>query len=578
MNNLKDYRRILEDKAEEADVFFTKYPENTPQDVALFRDINNTKVKNTMPEIMVYGIYNAGKSSILNELIGEDVAAVRDIPETDKVTYYEWQGYKLADSPGVSAPIAHEEITEAHLKKADIVLFVMSTTGSSEKQDNYNRIKMISDSGKKVIIVLNDKNGDMGRNDEAIRVIKEKVYTNMQRTGIENVDKKYCIVTVNAARAYQGRIKNKPALIERSGIDELRDVILKELKATSSFEVLKRAISQMEQIIDNFIEGLKNEENSVLLKKMNQVLDTFDKEKLNMRRQINLYIDLQADQLAHRLPQVIWDNGDKPEKLEAIIEGEIEKLTDKVQKEIQQQMEAVVAILSMELKSFAEIKVDSLGDEAFVFNNILDKFAKISNDKVSGIQLGEVADNSSNISPAAITATAAGVELTTGAISSGLTSIAEHLATTTIGKYIAQTAAGKLLGSVAGAVIPVIGPVISVVSAISTLFSLFGGSNEKQLRQQIQQQNAAEQARLRAAMQARQELDQKCLYMADKLANELKNCTIKAIDESLSLYENPFREEIEKLKERGSTIMGDIDRLRALKGEYDLIRVELGGH
>ena len=297
MNNLKDYRRILEDKAEEADVFFTKYPENTPQDVALFRDINNTKVKNTMPEIMVYGIYNAGKSSILNELIGEDVAAVRDIPETDKVTYYEWQGYKLADSPGVSAPIAHEEITEAHLKKADIVLFVMSTTGSSEKQDNYNRIKMISDSGKKVIIVLNDKNGDMGRNDEAIRVIKEKVYANMQRTGIENVDKKYCIVTVNAARAHQGRIKNKPALIERSGIDELRGVILKELKATSSFEVLKRAISQMEQILGNFIEGLKNEENSVLLKKMNQVLDTFDKEKLNMRRQINLYIDLQLKKL-----------------------------------------------------------------------------------------------------------------------------------------------------------------------------------------------------------------------------------------------------------------------------------------
>ena len=46
----------------------------------------------------------------------------------------EWNGYTLADTPGVGAPMDHEKITDENLKKADIVLFVMSTTGSTEKK------------------------------------------------------------------------------------------------------------------------------------------------------------------------------------------------------------------------------------------------------------------------------------------------------------------------------------------------------------------------------------------------------------------------------------------------------------
>ena len=61
------------------------------------------------------------------------------------------------------------------MKKADLVIFVMRTSGSNEKAENYARMKDIVDAGKKVIIVLNDKNGDLGQNDENIRVIKTKV-------------------------------------------------------------------------------------------------------------------------------------------------------------------------------------------------------------------------------------------------------------------------------------------------------------------------------------------------------------------------------------------------------------------
>ena len=116
------------------------------------QEIYATKLDATKPEVMVFGIYNAGKSSIINELIGADRAKVEDVPTTDKVDYYEWNGYRLADTPGVGAPIEHQNVTMEHLKKADVVIFVMSTTGSNERRQNYVRMKEIVDAGKKIII------------------------------------------------------------------------------------------------------------------------------------------------------------------------------------------------------------------------------------------------------------------------------------------------------------------------------------------------------------------------------------------------------------------------------------------
>lgn len=43
------------------------------------------KVKTPGISVMVYGIYNAGKSTLINALIGQEVAPTGDIPLTDKV-------------------------------------------------------------------------------------------------------------------------------------------------------------------------------------------------------------------------------------------------------------------------------------------------------------------------------------------------------------------------------------------------------------------------------------------------------------------------------------------------------------
>ena len=567
MYELKNYQSILAEKATKTKIFFDKYPEDSSDIAKKFYEVNDTKIRTVEPEIMVYGIYNAGKSSILNELMGDDKATVNDVPTTDSVTYYDFQGYKIADTPGVMAPIKHENVTQEHLQKADIVLFVMSTTGSNEKAENYQRMKSIADAGKKIIIVLNDKNGDMGKNDDTIQIIKQQVAVNMQKVGIENVEEKYCIVTVNALRARKGRVENKSALLAKSGIEELKNVILSELKSTTSFEILRAGIRQIENILETLVKKLEGKENSELLRNMNRILETFNKQKISMRRQINTYIETQSEMLGDNLLQLIWNNRNAQDKISEIVGKEIGQLNEKVQREIQRELKDVADILEMELKSFSAIKIENQNVDTESFNNILSKLNRLNSQ--NALPENEVATLSQK---------SEGIDLSTAGIAAGIltegaTAIAANLAKTEIGKVVASTALGRLAGSV----VPVIGPIIAAVSIFSALGKFLGENNDREkLEAQLQAKNEAERRRVEAEMQARQELNQKCRYLVGNIADELKTAADKGITEILNKYEEPFKTELKNRQDENEQFGNDILKLREIINEYDLLSVELG--
>ena len=563
MNDLKNYQHILENKASQVETFFAKYPEDAADFAKTFAEINAIKIRKVEPQIMIYGIYNAGKSSILNELIGEDRAKVEDKPTTDVVTYYEWQGYKIADTPGVFAPIKHEQVTQAHLKKSDIVLFVMSTTGSNEKAENYRRMKDIADAGKKIIIVLNDKNGDLGTNDDAIQAIKLKVAKNMKQVGIADVDEKYCIVTVNAELARQGRVENEPLFIEQSGLDELKNVMLSELKRTTSFDLLRNGIKQLENVLEDFIDKLSARENSELLRQMNHVLQTFNNQKISIRHAINSYIDRETEKLGATLPQKIWNSRDNQDHVQEIIAAEIEKLNTRVQNEIQRQLQDAATLLEQELKYFSEIKLDASTIDADSFKNILSQLNETaaSSSKSLVVQNDEQKNDSANIS------------IATGLLTEGGRELGKQLAKTEIGKMLAKTTLGKIFSNA----VPIVGPVITIVTAIDALRKLFGNNDDyEKLKAQIDAQNEANRRHFEAQKQAQQELDQKCRYLADDLADKFKSETDKSVTEILAKYEEPFKAEIAARKSEGEQVADDVLTLRELLNEYDLIRVELG--
>ena len=46
------------------------------------------KAKDSTLHVMLYGAYNAGKSSLINALLSEELATVNDIPTTDSINAY----------------------------------------------------------------------------------------------------------------------------------------------------------------------------------------------------------------------------------------------------------------------------------------------------------------------------------------------------------------------------------------------------------------------------------------------------------------------------------------------------------
>lgn len=352
------------------------------------REIYQEKLKDVRPKLMVYGIYNAGKSSIINELLGADKAEVEDVPKTDKVTGYEWNGYTLYDTPGVGAPIEHENVTNEHLKDADIVMFVMSTTGSSEKAENYIRMKDIADAGKKIIIVLNDKNGDLGVHDDIIQEIKIHVSEHMKQVGIAEVEKKYCIVVVNAMRAKKGKEKNNPALWEKSNMEELRQVLLSELKKTSSFQVMRRLVGQMQQELLAIITALGEEERQEEIRKLEKVLQILQKERADLRERMQSFIQIKCSRFGTNLAECIWQNLDNKTNREVAAQELHQKLIDDIQKKLQNEAE--------EMKQGLDISLQQLIKEETVVMANLDA-GKISVSKlmpdVSKLQGDDLSEN-----------------------------------------------------------------------------------------------------------------------------------------------------------------------------------------
>ena len=67
------------------------------------------------PTIMFYGLYNAGKSTLINALCGKDVASTGDVPKTTAIQTVPWEGYTLIDTPGINAHAEHTEIAQKEI-------------------------------------------------------------------------------------------------------------------------------------------------------------------------------------------------------------------------------------------------------------------------------------------------------------------------------------------------------------------------------------------------------------------------------------------------------------------------------
>ncbi|GAB3129883.1 GTPase [Novispirillum itersonii] len=195
-------------------------------------------------EVMLYGAYNAGKSTTINMLLGRDEAKVQDRPTTDSIDPFDWNGITLLDTPGLNAPIEHEECTQNHLAKADLVLLVIRD-GDQDAAGVYDRLFTLIKNDRSVFIVLNHTETSAENAEPQLRRLNTLLVRKGAEAGLD-IDRLGTIpvLALNAEMALFGRKQNEPDLLAASGYNDFIDQFERWLKDSTEVDTRLRRLCQ----------------------------------------------------------------------------------------------------------------------------------------------------------------------------------------------------------------------------------------------------------------------------------------------------------------------------------------------
>jgi small GTP-binding protein len=226
--------------------------------------------------IVIAGEFNAGKTALINALLGQKVLPEGATPTTSRVTLIKWgeesaenvvdenfsiytyplsllKELNIVDTPGTNAIIRrHERLTDEFVPRSDLVLFVTSADHpltESERQF----LERILAWGKKIVFVLNKV--DIFEDDSALQEVRDFIL----RHATTILGDRPQLFPVSAKLAQRAVSEPDPdervRLREFSGLDDLEEYVSATLDDTSRLElkfnnplgVAERLIQQAEQ-------------------------------------------------------------------------------------------------------------------------------------------------------------------------------------------------------------------------------------------------------------------------------------------------------------------------------------------
>lgn len=174
--------------------------------------------------LALLGYFNAGKSTLLNALLGQNVEAMAAAPETARVRAYEWNGLRILDMPGSQARAADAAEASSGLRRAHAVLYVLS----SEKLDDggiLEELRALREARVPFLVVVNEQHrfSDEQHRADTLKQLEAQWANKVQ--ALPEVQTFW----VNAELARRGRQENKLSLVEHSRVERLEASLLRML-------------------------------------------------------------------------------------------------------------------------------------------------------------------------------------------------------------------------------------------------------------------------------------------------------------------------------------------------------------
>ncbi|SKA51907.1 GTPase [Photobacterium toruni] len=329
------------------------------------------------PKVMVYGVYNAGKSTLINALAGKALARCDDIPTTDAVTAYSLGDIELLDTPGIDAPIEHEVISREQLEKSDVVVFVIGSRGVLEEKQTYCEIERILDKNKTLVFVLNAFDGQSEADSDIIAIRQRflnylRLHLSEQPALLTRLDRCHHFM-INAQLAFMAKQSGDQALLAFSGIEPLERQLIAVIQQTDQQQMARTLAYQFNGLLQQAQQSVSASLNDEALTHLAQLIQAIEQKQAAVQTHLLHHCDKSKGYLKAQYQQaMVCGDQERAQALTAQWQGE---LNDKIVTEVhacatqlEQQMEVLIQQFDVDISWQRDGLADndaSLGDTIF---------------------------------------------------------------------------------------------------------------------------------------------------------------------------------------------------------------------
>ncbi|MCT4714779.1 dynamin family protein [Enterobacteriaceae bacterium H18W14] len=452
-----------------------QYPELAAEFAVVQRQFDE-KRRQPDASIMVYGVYNAGKSTLINALLGEKAAKTGDIPLTDRVDAYSWNNSVILDTPGVDAPLEHEKVTREQMLKADAVIFVVNPSGAAEEEKTLQVLIEILQAKKKLFLVLNEKdNMDVESFTRLKNDIRIRLQTLAEAKGMQDVLQDIPVLRVNAEMALQAKLENKAGLLRLSEFPAFEEALTAFIAGIDSQHIYRRLGSELNTFLDLFLQRLTKNTTSETVRSYDTLLKNIVDQQYLCRKTILDEIKRQRDVMYRGSKAALRQDPEQAQaKIEALFTGAIG------------QIEAVQKQETQYLVQRFQDDVDSL--EAAILRQAQaiapQDLPQMPGEQTSPVNADVPAKGGLNAEMVNHAVSSLGTLARPEHIVSGLRLVKDWLPS--LMKGIGPKTMEKWGAAVVGKWIPYVGPAITVISSLWDIFA--EDSESKRAREQGEQQ------------------------------------------------------------------------------------------
>lgn len=455
-----------------------------PNAIASIRELSRAKKARAGASIMVYGVYNAGKSTLINALLGQELAAVADVPETACVQGYRWGDFEVLDTPGIDAPLEHEEITREQLVQSDVVIFVVNPLGVVEEEKTLDVLLELVLAGKMIFLVLNCKNRfdpiDLER-------VKDELRQRIQlKAGNQRVLDQIPIVEVNARSALKAKLENKQNLLNSSGFPKFENALAEFFASVEQKAIVARVATEFRSYIQSTVDALDEQQDQASLKRLDTFYGEIARREIDIRRGLKSLVEAKAAFISKSTINALQLNSEGAQ-------GKIEQLIGQANHEVCAELEDALTRLGLDASEMLDEVIREVRVQPQSYSS------QAAPDVEAHVEHTDQLPSSPGIDMSL---------LETGVRQAGSMVKAEHVISMmkvgkewlpTLFKGIGPATMGKVAEQIVGKVIPVIGIAFQVGS---TLYSAFAGDPEQQRLNEQAQREAQERERRDQAIKA----------------------------------------------------------------------------